>query len=117
MDRITESLLNEFTAEHDLSTLPEDCRFEHFAAYITVRRQHAETFDTADIVTGAGGDTGIDAIAVIVNGILITDREAFEEHAARGSSLDVQFIFVQAQRSSTFDSAKRSVPVRSVGLL
>jgi hypothetical protein len=106
MDRITESLLSEFTAEHDLGALPQDRQFEHFAGYITVRRQHAETFDTDDIVTGSGGDTGIDAIAIILNGILITDAEAFEEHAARSNSLDVQFIFVQAERSPSFDSAK-----------
>jgi hypothetical protein len=106
MDRITESLLSEFSTEHDLCHLPEDQRFEHFAGFITVRRQHAETFDTAEIVTGSGGDTGIDAIAILVNGILISDTEAFEEHASRSSSLDVQFIFVQAERSSSFESAK-----------
>jgi hypothetical protein len=106
MDRITESLLGEFTREHDLGSLEEDRRFEHFTGYITVRRQHAEAFDTADIVTGSGGDTGIDAIAILVNGILISDLEALEEHAQRSPSLDVQFIFVQAERSSSFDSAK-----------
>jgi AIPR protein len=106
MDRITESLLNEFSAEHDLGSLPEDQRFEHFASYITVRRQHGETFDTSDIVTGSGGDTGIDAIAIIVNGLLITDVEALEEHANRSGSLDVQFIFVQAERSASFESSK-----------
>ena len=68
VDRITESLLNEFTTEYGLAALPEDTRFEHFAGYITVRRQHTETFDSADIATGSGNGTGIDAIAIIVNG-------------------------------------------------
>jgi len=58
MDRISESLLAEFSAEHGIAHLLEEKRFEHFASYITVRRQYAETFDTEDIVTGAGGDTG-----------------------------------------------------------
>jgi hypothetical protein len=106
VDRITESLLGEFSKEHELSSMPEDKRFEHFASYITVRRQHAETFNTADIVTGSGGDGGIDAIAVIVNGSLVTDVEAFVEQADRIGSLDVTFIFVQAQRSTLFETAK-----------
>jgi hypothetical protein len=106
MDRITQSLLNEFAAEQTITSLAEDKQFEHFAGYITVRRQYSETFDTSDIVTGSGGDTGIDAIAVIVNGILMTDVESFEDHAERAGSLDVTFIFVQAERSAAFQTAK-----------
>ena len=75
MDRISESLLNEFSTEHGISHLPEDKRFEHFACYITVRRQYSDTLDTDDIVAGSGNDTGIDGIAIIVNGSLATDVE------------------------------------------
>jgi hypothetical protein len=106
MDRITASLLEEFSSEHSIMSLPEDKRFEHFASYVTVRRHYSETFDTSDIVTGSGGDSGIDAIAIIVNGSLVTDVEDFEDHANRTTSLDVIFIFVQAERSSSFDSSK-----------
>lgn len=106
MDRITESLLNDFTKTHELGSLPQDRRFEHFASYITVRRHHAETFDTSEIVVGSGGDTGIDAIAIIVNGSLVTDVEAFEDQAERSDYLDIMFIFVQADRSASFDSGK-----------
>jgi len=106
MDRITQSLLSEFSTEHGIGSLPEDKQFEHFAGYITIRRQYSETFDTDDIVTGAGGDIGIDAIAVIVNGALMTDIESFQDQADHAGSLDVTFIFVQAERSASFDSAK-----------
>jgi hypothetical protein len=64
MDRITESLLHEFSIENTIESLPEDQRFEHFAGYVTVRRHFSQTFDTFDIVTGGGADTGIDAIAI-----------------------------------------------------
>jgi len=106
MDRISESLLTEFSNEHDVAGLPEDERFEHFACYITVKRQYSETFDTSDIVTGSGGDTGIDGIAIIVNGSMVTDVETFEEQADQTSSLDVAFVFIQAERSPSFDSSK-----------
>jgi hypothetical protein len=106
MDRITKSLLDEFSREHGVAGLPEDKRFEHFACYLTVQRHHAETFDTEDIVTGAGGDTGIDGIAIIVNGSLVTDCETVAELADRNGFLDVLFVFIQAERSPSFETSK-----------
>jgi hypothetical protein len=106
MDRITESLLSEFAQSFDIEDLAEAKRFEHFATYVTVRRQHNETFETMDVVVGAGADTGIDAIAITVNGVLVNDVENLNELAAATTNLDVSFIFVQAERSSSFDSAK-----------
>jgi hypothetical protein len=79
MDRITKSLLSEFCSEHDLERQPEDKQFEHFASYLAVSRNHNETFDTADVVIGAGNDLGIDGIACIVNGTLVTDPEMIPE--------------------------------------
>ena len=105
MDRVTENLLAKFTEEHALSALPEDGRFEHFASYITVRQQHRETFDTTDIETGGGNDTGIDAIAILVNGQLVTDVDELADVAAAGS-LDVMFVFVQADRGAGFEGTK-----------
>jgi len=101
MDRISESLLNEFSLEQDIDSLPEEKRFEHFASFIVVKRHHPSTFDTADIVVGEGGDTGIDGIAIIVNGSLVTD---IDDESDSGL-LDVSFIFVQAKTSPNFDSS------------
>lgn len=106
MDRITKSLLDEFSKEQNLSKLPEDKQFEHFACYLTVGRLLSEGFDTVDLVTGSGGDTGIDAIAIIVNGALVDDPAAVEEYADRNGYLEVTFAFVQAERSSAFETAK-----------
>lgn len=105
MDRVTENLLANFTAEHNLGALPEDRRFEHFASYITVRQQYRETFDTSEIATGGGNDTGIDAVAIMVNGQLVSDIDELTDVAASGT-LDVMFVFVQADRSASFDGAK-----------
>src|SRR5437879_6520615 len=57
MDMITESLLAEFSKEQELMSYDKDDRFEHFAAFITVRRHHSETFDTSELVIGKGDDT------------------------------------------------------------
>ncbi|MDO8637133.1 MAG: AIPR family protein [Dehalococcoidia bacterium] len=101
MDRISESLLNEFSEEQDIGSLPEDKRFEHFASYIVVKRHYPGTFDTDDIIVGEGGDTGIDGIAIIVNGTMVTDIEDEIDSEA----LDVSFIFVQAKTSPSFESS------------
>ena len=106
MDRITSALLTEFSSQNQLDNLPEDTRFEHFATYLATSRHVADTFDTADLVAGAGGDTGIDAIAIVINGSLVTDLELVKELAATNGYLDVTFVFVQAERSPAFDGAK-----------
>ena len=106
MDRITKSLLDEFSVEHGVDRLPEETQFEHFGCYLTVQRHHSETFDTADVQTGSGGDTGIDGIATIVNGTLVTDREMVAELADRNGYLDVLFLFIQAERSPGFETSK-----------
>jgi hypothetical protein len=106
MDRITKAVLAEFAAAHGIADLPEDQQFEHLAAFVTVRRQHARTFDTSDIVLGQEGGTGIDAVAIIVNGALVTDIDSVNELAERNGYLEVSFVFVEADRGSSFESAK-----------
>lgn len=106
MDRITSALLTEFSQDNGIQSLPEDTRFERFASYLVVSPHLADSFDTADIATGAGSDTGIDAIAIVVNGTLVTDQELVKELVETNGYLDVTFIFVQAERSSSFEGSK-----------
>ncbi len=106
MDRITEAQLSQFSKENGLEKLPEDNRFEHLTAFLTVRRHYSRALDSNELVTGAGADTGIDAIAIIVNGALVTDVDVVQELLDQNAYLEVTFIFVQAERSASFDSAK-----------
>jgi hypothetical protein len=107
MDRTTIGLLGEFCKEFELSALPEDKQFEHFASYVAVRRHYSETaFHPRDLVTGDGGDTGIDGVAVIVNNNLVTDIDDIDEILSINGYLDVTFIFIQAERSANFEAAK-----------
>jgi hypothetical protein len=107
MDRVTEGLLSEFTAQFGINRLPEEDRFVQFAAWLTVRRHYSDTtFNPVDLVTENGGDTGIDAIAVVVNNNLITDVDTIGDLLEVNGYLDVTFVFVQAERSAHFDSGK-----------
>jgi len=112
VDKITESLLQEFSVEHGITLLEQSKQFEHFASYLIVRGEHSESFDTQDLVVGddkqssEGTDTGIDGIAVVVNGILISDVEELEEQLSTAGYLETTFVFVQAETTSGFDGAK-----------
>ena len=106
MDRITTALLTEFSQDNGIQSLSEDKRFERFSSYLAVSPHLMDSFDTAEIATGSGGDTGIDALAIVVNGALVTDQELVKELAETNGYLDVSFIFVQAERSSTFEGSK-----------
>jgi hypothetical protein len=106
MDRITKSLLAEFAADHGISRLPEDKQFEHFACFLTISRLLSDAMETDDVVIGSGGDTGIDGLAIIVNGALVDDVASIEDLSEQNGYLDVSFIFVQAERSEGFDTAK-----------
>jgi hypothetical protein len=106
MDRITEQLLEQFSSENGLEGLPEDTRFEHLAAFLAVRRHYSRALDSHDLATGSGNDTGIDAVAIIVNGVLITDVDMVQELLDQNGYLEATFIFVQAERSTSFQAAK-----------
>lgn len=107
MDKITTSILDAFTKDNHLDPkLDEDVRFEHLTAYLTIRRHFSRALETADVVVGNGGDTGLDAIAIIVNGNLVTDVDQVQELLDQNGYLEVGFIFVQAERSASFDGAK-----------
>lgn len=112
MDKVTESLLTEFSKEHGIDSLEEGKRFEHFASFVMIRGEHSESFDTHDVVVGdddttyGGGDTGIDAIAIIANGVLVTDLDELDELIERAGYLDITFIFVQSETSAHFEGGK-----------
>ena len=106
MDRITKSLLDEFVSENTLGSLPEETAFEHFCGSLVTASHFSESFSSDDISVGAGGDCGIDCITVIVNGCLVADPEEIEDLEQTNGYLDVTLIFVQAERSSSFEAAK-----------
>lgn len=106
MDLITTSLLTEFSKEFSVSHRAEADRFEMLSAYITTKRHYTETFSPTDIVFGDNVQ-GIDAVATIVNGVLVTDSDVLDEMLASGADyLEVVFVFVQAKRSPTFEAAQ-----------
>lgn len=106
MDRITESLLDEFVLQEGLESLPDETAFEHFTGYLVTSRHYTESFSSDDIHVGGSGDGGIDSISIIVNGCLVTDPDEIEDLSTTNGYIDATFIFNQAERSSNFETSK-----------
>ncbi|MGX5360183.1 AIPR family protein [Kocuria sp. KH4] len=108
MDVITQSLVDEFIAEHDLNRLGKDEKFEAFTGYCVVSRQYDEEFDPGDIRVGGSNDLGIDAAALIVNGHLVTSPEEIPDLRQRNNYLQASIVLVQSKTSSGFASSVMS---------
>jgi AIPR protein len=106
MDRITKSLLAEFSEDNSLFMLNESKKFEHFASYLLTSRHFTDSFSSEDVCVGGGGDIGIDGISIIVNGCLVTEPEEVGDLCETNGYLEAVFIFVQAETSSSFETAK-----------
>ncbi len=107
MDLITSSFLKQFVEQNGLQELPEDLAFEHFCGFLATSRHHTASFVSEEIAVGEkGGDCGIDAIAMIINGRLVTEPEEVEALADSNGYLDATLVFTQAERSSGFETSK-----------
>jgi hypothetical protein len=106
VNKIVEAILAEFSKENGIEKLSEDKRFEYLTSYLTIRRHFSRALDLEDVVVGEGGDIGVDAIAIVVNGALMTDVDQVQEMLDQNGYIEATFIFVQAERSPNFDGSK-----------
>lgn len=107
MDRITQGFLKEFLCSQQICEKDMSKQYEMFAAYCTISQNFQEVFDLSDVLSGAGGDCGIDALAIVANGKMITSKEEVEDLIEyNGSLVNIYFIFVQAKTSTKFSSSE-----------
>lgn len=102
MDKITKNLLDSFASENILA-LPEDKLFENFCNYCILASEYSEDFNLEDVWVGERNDTGLDGIAVIVNGNLIVSPEEIDDICDQNKYLEAAFIFVQSKTTSGFE--------------
>lgn len=107
-DLVLDGFVKGFASSRGLSDLPEDAQFEAFAASTILRKHHqADITDIEEsVLVGGGGDGGLDAIAILVNGRPTTTQEDVEFFADRLGRLDVEFVFIQAKTSPAFNAGE-----------
>lgn len=106
LDQITKALVDEFLDEAGMPSAGVANDFERFSAFVLVSPQIDAAIDFENVMTGSGGDTGLDAIAILVNGELITDPDEIDTLAVSGTTLDVNYVFVQAETATSFSTSK-----------
>jgi hypothetical protein len=113
MDVVTQSLLKEFAESQKIDGLAQSDQFEAFINYIVVSDIYPEEFDF-NIVATRQGEFGIDGVAIIVNDAIVDDEEQLDDIITHNPVLQIQFLFVQAKTSSSFDSGDLSKFLQAV---
>ena len=109
MDLVTKNLVSSFKDEESLPTGMDDATlFEHFANFCVVSQDYGEEFDVDDVHTGGGDDLGIDGLAIIVNGAMVSDATEVEDLAITNKYLEAEFLFCQAKSGGHFSGIQIS---------
>ena len=106
-DIVLEGFVKNFAEVRGLTHLKSDELFEAFAASAILRKFHqSDITDIEDgVLVGGGGDGGLDAVAILVNGRPARTEEDVKFFVDIHRRLDVEFVFVQAKSSSSFNSS------------
>lgn len=106
MDRITKSLLQDFLKTQEIKEKDESTNFEKFVNYSILNNEYNKSFDLDSITIGSGNDTGIDGLAIIVNGHLVEDTNEVDDLLAQNGYLEVRYLFIQSKTSSSIDTSE-----------
>lgn len=114
-DIVLQGFITSFAESQGMSESDDATVFEAFAVSSILRKYHqSDSSGLEDFLTGGTGDAGIDAVAILVNGHparIDGDVDFFVERLRR---LDVEFVFIQAKTSPTFEAASIGTFVHGV---
>ncbi|WP_082937613.1 AIPR family protein [Rhodococcus sp. 852002-51564_SCH6189132-a] len=108
MDRVTQSLLKSYVDAAGLENLSETQQFERFTTHIALSKLYGGTFSADDFCVGDGVQ-GFDAVALSVNGALISDISQLDDIMMDSGPISAEFVFVQAKTSSKFELGDLSI--------
>jgi len=104
VSRIINSLRNEFIESQGITSISDATDFEKFCNFFIIQNEYSKTLNPETVTVGAGNDTGIDGIAIFVNGHLVEDISEVDDLLEKNGQLDVSFIMVQSKTSASFDT-------------
>lgn len=103
MDIITENYFKKFMTEHNICGGISDKNFEKFINYICFNTKNISNFNLIDSCVGDGNDAGIDGIAICVNNRFVSNMGELDTILDMGMEFSVEFFFVQAKTSESFE--------------
>lgn len=106
-DLVLDGFVKNFADARGLSAFDEPDLFEAFVAYSLFRKYHqADLADIENYTVGGGGDGGLDAVGIFVNGRPVHADEDVTFFADTHGRLDVEFAFIQAKTGSSFNASE-----------
>ncbi|MBI5955137.1 MAG: AIPR family protein [Chloroflexi bacterium] len=106
MDRILSHLVDDFLTEFEINSIDIGKDFQRFTIYSVVSSEYTQEFELEDVETGEGDDTGIDGIAIIINGKMIENKSDIDFLLQHIPQIEPTIVFVQATAENNFDSGK-----------
>lgn len=106
MDRILKHLVDDFLTEFEINSVDTGKDFQRFTVYSIVSSEYNLEFELEDVETGEGDDTGIDGIAIIINGKMIENKSDIDFLLQHIPQIEPTIIFIQATAENNFDSGK-----------
>ena len=106
-DLVLEGFVSNYADSRGLSELPTPAVFEAFATSSMLRKYHQTDASGMedDVLIGGSGDGAMDAIAILVNGRLVSSEQDLDFFVETHGMLDVEFAFIQAKTSAKFNAA------------
>lgn len=104
-DKILEGYTNDFANQFGFPDATSADIFGHFANYCVLSKLTAESVDLDEVDVDGSDDTGIDGLAILVDGHVVTTAEDVDFFRDTLHRLDVEFVFVQAKSGSHFSAA------------
>ena len=107
-DVVLEGFVKNFSESRGLSHLEPTELFEAFVTSAVFRKYHqTDITDFEDgVLVGGRNDGGLDAVGIIVNGRSVHAKEDVDFFFEKLRRLDVEFVFVQAKTSTSFNAAE-----------
>jgi hypothetical protein len=96
MNPIVEALLKQFAKTQELGSIDSAAAFEQFVTYCALSSERLDQGDFRDALTDKG-EEGLDSVAIIVNGTLVSDPSDIGELASKFARLQVAYVFCQAK--------------------
>ena len=104
-DKILAGYLDDFASQFDFEHLETASCFTHFVNYCMVSRLTSDAYDIVDINVDGQHDTGIDGLAILVDGHVVTSQDDVNFFRDTLGRLDVQFVFIQSKSGAHFSAA------------
>lgn len=110
-DPIINSKLNAYKKNYGIENLEDNEAFEQFVNNLILRTYQPEAFSVINslfdqICVGGQNDTGIDGLAIKVNGVFVATKEDVDDILKKNNRIDVEIIFIQSKFKKNINSGE-----------